>query len=67
MLTVVINGQPQTLASVISVATLLDHFGYEQPFVAVAINRKFVGRSEFQATPVHDGDDIEILAPMSGG
>lgn len=36
-------------------------------FVAVAVNGSVVRRSEWDATPLTPGDDIEIVRPFSGG
>ncbi len=64
---VIINGDPRRLEGAPSVAELLKTLGYENPFVAVAVNRTCVRRAEFSSTPVKDGDQVEILAPMAGG
>jgi thiamine biosynthesis protein ThiS len=35
--------------------------------VAVAVNQSCIARTDFEATLVRDGDEIEVLAPMAGG
>ncbi|MBM4250548.1 MAG: sulfur carrier protein ThiS [Deltaproteobacteria bacterium] len=62
-----INGNTCQIDTVDNVDHLLAQLGYQQNFVAVAINKTCVKRSEFGAHPVNAGDDIEILAPMAGG
>lgn len=56
------------------VATLADELGRGgtgaatgQPRVAVARNGEVVPRGDWATTPVHSGDDIEILVPVAGG
>ena len=62
-----INGKPTALAQPCTIATLLQLLGYHDRFIAVARNREHVRRSDFDATIVDHGDEIEILAPMAGG
>jgi len=62
-----INGERRLLPTVTNVAELLQELGYESAFIAVAINRTCVKKSDYGATPVGDQDEIEILSPMAGG
>ena len=64
---VIVNGQSQNFPADMSVTNLLNALGYEHAYVAVAINRLCIRRTEFSVTEVHDGDEVEVLAPMSGG
>jgi sulfur carrier protein len=48
-------------------AELVIELGYEDVPVATAVNRKVVRKVERAATPLHQGDQIEILIPMQGG
>ncbi len=48
-------------------AALLDELGYGAALVATAVNQDFVPRDERGATPLDEGDRIEIIAPMKGG
>lgn len=42
--------------------------GIESPQgVAIAVNGRVVRRSEWETTPVHDGDRVEIVRAMQGG
>jgi sulfur carrier protein len=34
---------------------------------AVALNHQFVPRTQYEATTLKAGDEIELLVPMSGG
>lgn len=38
----------------------------QQPF-AVALNGEFVGKKDYQQTPVNQGDSIDVLFPIQGG
>ena len=68
MLTLKINGESVQLPRErATVSELLAELGYAKGFVAVALNRTCVRRSEFATTPVNAGDEVEILAPMAGG
>ena len=40
---------------------------YADAIVATALNGEFVPARKREATPVRDGDRIEILAPRQGG
>ena len=64
---VTVNGQEHNLDSELSIAALLSHLGYKNSFVAVAINKNCIPRSKFEETTLTPSDQIEILAPMSGG
>jgi sulfur carrier protein len=48
-------------------ATVLVELGYADAVVATAVNGEFVAAAARPATPIADGDRIEVLAPMQGG
>lgn len=62
-----VNGTPTQIDQATTVHELLGELGYRDSFVAVALNRACVRRSEFASTPLAAGDEVEILAPMAGG
>ena len=63
-MTILLNGAPwETRAA--SLAELLDEGGFGR--VATARNGEFVPAGLRANTPIHDGDRIEVLAPMQGG
>ncbi len=66
-LTLKVNGEAKQVLEAASVAALLAGLGYRDAFVAVAVNRAVVPRRCYATTPVRDGDEVEILAPMAGG
>lgn len=47
-------------------AALLE-LGYQDAVVATAVNGSFVPKSCRQSTALHDGDSLDVLAPMQGG
>ena len=47
--------------------TLLAELEYEPALVATAVNENFVRAKERAATPLCEGDRVEILTPRQGG
>jgi sulfur carrier protein len=64
---VTVNGEARTLAGGCSVADLARALAVGPTGVAVAINGEVVPRSSWPATPLHDGDRVELLGAMQGG
>ena len=62
-----VNGEDHTLDQTINVTELLNRLGYQDRFVAVARNQCCIPKSQYQETLLAESDEIEILAPMSGG
>ena len=65
-MTLIVNGEPREIAAA-SLAEALQALDYGEAKVATALNGEFVPARERDATPVKDGDRIEILAPRQGG
>ncbi|MCY4590401.1 MAG: sulfur carrier protein ThiS [Alphaproteobacteria bacterium] len=63
-----VNGDPVPVAAT-TIAALLAEQGIDRTArgVAVAVNGGVVRRTEWDETPVRDGDDIEIVRPFRGG
>lgn len=64
---ITINGLPQEIPDSPSLQQLLKLQGVESEYIAVAVNRKFVPRGTYEATYIHENDEVEILSPMQGG
>lgn len=64
---ITLNGKPETLADGTTVAALLDQLQLAPIRVAVEINEELVTRREFPATPLRDGDRMEIVTFVGGG
>jgi sulfur carrier protein len=62
----VVNGAEREVAAATLAATLTA-LDYGEAKVATALNGEFVPARAREATPVKDGDRIEILAPRQGG
>lgn len=62
----IVNGQPHDAAAA-TLAALLAELGYEGGWQATALNNEFVPRDRRDATPLSEGDRIEILTPRQGG
>ncbi len=65
-MTLIVNGEPREIAAA-SLAEALQALDYGQAKVATALNGEFVPVRAREATPVKNGDRIEILAPRQGG
>jgi sulfur carrier protein len=62
----VVNGQPQEVPAA-TLAEAVRSLDFGEAKVATALNGEFVPARERQATPLKDGDRIEIVAPRQGG
>ena len=62
---ITLNGEPRQ-TSAATLADLLTEAGFG-PKVATARNGDFVAAGLRRTTPIHDGDQIEVVAPMQGG
>ncbi len=50
-----------------TLARLLEELGYGDRKVGTAINQEFVRDRDRDATPLKDGDAVEIVTPRQGG
>ncbi|MDP4033690.1 MAG: sulfur carrier protein ThiS [Pseudorhodobacter sp.] len=50
-----------------TLADALIELGYGGAALATALNGTFVPAAARTETPLHDGDRVEVLAPMQGG
>ncbi len=64
---VTVNGEDRSVAEECSVDDLAGSMGVSPSGVAVAVNGEVVPRSSWPATPLHDGDRVELLGAMQGG
>ncbi len=65
-MTLIVNGEPREIAAA-SLAEAMQALDYGDAKVATALNGEFVPARARAATPVKEGDRIEILAPRQGG
>jgi sulfur carrier protein len=62
-----VNGVATLLPAPATVAALVAARSQGHTRVAVALNGDVVPRSRWDATPIHPGDSVEVLAPTAGG
>jgi len=67
MMTLTINGEDRSFDGLTTIASLVIALGLDVRKVAVERNLEIVPRSTYAATPVADGDRIEIVAFVGGG
>lgn len=63
---IVVNGTVQETGAR-TLDDLIEELGRDAATVATAVNGEFAPRAARGGTPLHDGDRVEILAPMQGG
>jgi len=63
----VINGDDREFSSVPTLGALLQHLEMKSDRVAVELNRELVPRGQWAATPLRDGDKLEIVHFVGGG
>ncbi len=61
-----VNGEARAIEAA-TLAQVLEALDFTDAQVATALNGEFVPARARAATPVKDGDRIEILAPRQGG
>lgn len=64
---ITLNGKPRSLDNVSTVAALLDSLNLDPSRVAVEHNRVVLLMGNFSATPLRDGDVLEIVQFVGGG
>ncbi|WP_394763695.1 sulfur carrier protein ThiS [Phenylobacterium sp.] len=66
-MTLTLNGEDRTFTGLTHLADLVAALGLDQRKVAVERNLEIVPRSAYDATPIMDGDRIEIVHFIGGG
>jgi len=64
---ILVNGAGQLVPPGLNIPALLAELGLDSSRVAVELNRKLVRKPDWPATPVHDGDSLEIVTFVGGG
>ena len=64
---IIVNGKTYECASSITLEKLVEELNYQKMHVAVARNQEFVPHTQYSEMVIHEGDDIEFVAPMVGG
>ena len=66
-MTLEINGETIEVPHVTGVRELLQFLGIAGERVAIEINRRIIRRTEWDNTPIADGDRVEIVQFVGGG
>ena len=64
---IIVNDEPRTLDPQATVADLVAILGLGPRRIAVEVNRTVVPRAAYGATPLSEGDRIEIIHFVGGG
>jgi thiamine biosynthesis protein ThiS len=62
-----VNGDPRTVAAPATLADLLQALKLDPRTVVVELNRAIVRRSVLGATPLANGDSVELVHFVGGG
>jgi len=66
-LSIVLNGEPRRVPASVTLEQLLAGLGLDPRGVVVELNRQIVRRPALAATPLKDGDAIELVHFVGGG
>jgi thiamine biosynthesis protein ThiS len=64
---ITINGERKEFSDNLNVAELLSQIGIDPRKIAVERNLQLIKRAEYDATPLNDDDEIEIVNFVGGG
>ena len=67
MITVRVNGRPETVEEGTTLAALLQRLATPSALVAVEVNRDVVPRARHAETRLREGDRVEIVQFVGGG
>jgi sulfur carrier protein len=65
-MTVIVNGQPKTLAPNATVRALIEQSNLSPDKVAIELNRRLL-KTERYDTPLKENDEVEIVTFVGGG
>lgn len=66
-MSITLNGETAVFQDIATVADLVAALGVVPQRVAIELNETIVRRSEYRATPIREGDRIEIVTLVGGG
>ena len=64
---VLANGKPEPISLPCTLAKFLATKGLDPRQVAVERNGEIVFKTDYDSTPLHDGDRLEIIRVVAGG
>ena len=62
-----LNGEPKELAEGTTLLSLIEQLSLAPERVAVELNRDVIRRADWPATPLNDGDRVEVVHFVGGG
>ncbi|HEX8190321.1 MAG TPA: sulfur carrier protein ThiS [Pyrinomonadaceae bacterium] len=62
-----LNGEPKELAEGTTLLSLIEQLSLAPERVAVELNRDVVRRADWPATPLSEGDRVEVVHFVGGG
>lgn len=62
-----INGEDKAIEDVPTLAALVERLGMKPDRLAIELNQEIVPRASWDATPLHEGDRLEIVHFVGGG
>lgn len=67
-ITICVNNERFNVQDSITLQALLEsnQDQFTPPF-AIAINGEFIPRSQYDCTPLNNGDELDIVSPVGGG
>ena len=66
-MTVTVNGTPRSVPDGLTLSQLVAELGLQKNPIAVELNRSVVPRDRHAATPLAEGDRLEIVTLVGGG
>ena len=66
-MTITVNGESREIADGATLDALLESLGARRDGTAVALNDDVVPRARHGATPLREGDRLEIIVAVAGG
>jgi sulfur carrier protein len=66
-MTLIVNGEALDLTGDATIQSLLDSFSLNPEATAVQLNDDILERESFTATPLNDGDRVELIRIVGGG
>jgi sulfur carrier protein len=64
---IIINGEPHSLSTSLTITELLQHLDVDAGQVAVEVSGDIIMRSRYDSTYAKEGDTIELVEFVGGG
>ena len=64
---IIVNEKRYTFDNEMTIDVLLQKFEMDLSKIAVELNLEIIPKSEYQSTPLNDGDQLEIVHFVGGG